>query len=69
METVKREGIDIVFAIDVSKSMLAEDVAPNRLDKSKQIVSANHQPVRSDRIESWRMRRKCFPGIAYHNGL
>jgi len=28
METVKREGIDIVFAVDVSKSMLAEDVAP-----------------------------------------
>ena len=39
METVKREGIDIVFAIDVSKSMLCEDVAPNRLDKSKQLVS------------------------------
>ena len=37
METVKREGIDIVFAMDVSKSMLAEDVAPNRLEKSKQI--------------------------------
>ena len=36
METVKREGIDIVFAVDVSKSMLAEDVAPSRLEKSKQ---------------------------------
>ena len=34
-ETVKREGIDIVFAVDVSKSMLAEDIAPNRLDKTK----------------------------------
>lgn len=33
METVKREGIDIVFAIDVSKSMLAEDIAPSRLEK------------------------------------
>jgi len=33
MEKVKRQGIDIVFAIDVSKSMLAEDVAPNRLEK------------------------------------
>src|SRR5690606_7828706 len=30
METVKREGIDIVFAVDVSKSMLAEDIAPSR---------------------------------------
>jgi Ca-activated chloride channel family protein len=28
LETVKREGVDIVFAIDVSKSMLAEDIAP-----------------------------------------
>ena len=39
METIKREGIDIVFAVDVSKSMLAEDVAPSRLEKSKQLVS------------------------------
>ena len=29
METVKRQGVDIVFALDVSKSMLAEDIAPN----------------------------------------
>ena len=33
LETVKREGVDIVFAIDVSKSMLAEDIAPNRIEK------------------------------------
>lgn len=39
LETVKREGVDIVFAIDVSKSMLAEDIAPNRLEKSKQLVT------------------------------
>jgi Ca-activated chloride channel family protein len=50
METVKREGIDIVFAIDVSKSMLAEDVAPNRLEKSKQIVSQIINQLGSDRI-------------------
>ncbi|MBL4662345.1 MAG: BatA domain-containing protein, partial [Flavobacteriaceae bacterium] len=31
LETIKREGVDIVFALDVSKSMLAEDIAPNRL--------------------------------------
>ena len=36
LETIKREGVDIVFAVDVSKSMLAEDIAPNRLEKSKQ---------------------------------
>lgn len=50
METVKREGIDIVFAIDVSKSMLAEDVAPSRLEKSKQIVSQIINQLGTDRI-------------------
>jgi len=49
-ETVKREGVDIVFAIDVSKSMLAEDVAPSRLEKSKQIVSQIINSLGSDRI-------------------
>ena len=38
LETVRSEGIDIVFAVDVSKSMLAEDIAPNRLEKSRQLV-------------------------------
>jgi Ca-activated chloride channel family protein len=50
LETVKREGVDIVFAIDVSKSMLAEDIAPNRLDKSKRLVSAIINQLASDRI-------------------
>ena len=40
LETVKREGVDLVFAIDVSKSMLAQDIAPNRLEKAKRL-SAN----------------------------
>ena len=35
LKTVKREGVDVVFALDVSKSMLAEDIAPNRLEKAK----------------------------------
>jgi Ca-activated chloride channel family protein len=50
LETVKREGVDIVFAIDVSKSMLAEDIAPNRLEKSKRLVSAIINKLASDRI-------------------
>lgn len=48
--TVKREGIDIVFAIDVSKSMDCDDVAPNRLEKSKQIVSQIINQLGADRI-------------------
>ncbi len=61
METVKREGIDIVFAIDVSKSMLAEDVAPNRLDKSKQIVSQIIKQLGSDRIGIVAYAGSAFP--------
>jgi Ca-activated chloride channel family protein len=49
-ETVKREGVDIVFAVDVSKSMLAEDMAPSRLEKAKQIVSQVINQLGTDRI-------------------
>ncbi|MBQ0907635.1 VWA domain-containing protein [Flavobacterium sp. F-328] len=61
METVKREGIDIVFAMDVSKSMLAEDVAPNRLDKSKQLVSQIIKQLGSDRIGIVAYAGSAFP--------
>ena len=61
METVKREGIDIVFAMDVSKSMLAEDVAPSRLEKSKQIVSQIINQLGSDRIGIVAYAGSAFP--------
>ncbi|MBK8599322.1 MAG: VWA domain-containing protein [Flavobacterium sp.] len=61
METIKREGIDIVFAIDVSKSMLAEDVAPNRLEKSKQIVSQIINQLGNDRIGIVAYAGSAFP--------
>jgi len=38
-ETVTRQGIETVIALDISNSMLADDVAPNRLEKSKRIIS------------------------------
>ncbi len=50
LETVKRKGVDVVFALDVSKSMLAEDVAPNRLEKAKQIIGKTLDALGSDRI-------------------
>ena len=61
METVKREGIDIVFAVDVSKSMLAEDVAPNRLDKTKQLVSQIINQLGNDRIGIVAYAGSAFP--------
>lgn len=61
VETVKREGIDIVFAIDVSKSMLAEDIAPSRLEKTKQIVSQIINNLGSDRIGIVAYAGSAFP--------
>ncbi|MEC4113222.1 VWA domain-containing protein [Myroides pelagicus] len=48
--TVKRQGIDIVFTLDVSKSMLAQDMAPDRLSKMKQLVSQIISNLGPDRI-------------------
>tara|TARA_B100000925_G_C22010408_1_gene476055 strand:+ start:5330 stop:6370 length:1041 start_codon:yes stop_codon:yes gene_type:complete len=50
LKTVKREGVDIVFAIDVSKSMLAEDIAPSRLEKAKRLASEIINNLASDRV-------------------
>jgi Ca-activated chloride channel family protein len=60
-ETVKRQGIDIVFAVDVSKSMLAEDIAPNRLDKTKQIISQVINELGNDRIGVVAYAGSAFP--------
>lgn len=63
LETVKREGVDIVFAVDVSKSMLAEDIAPNRIEKSKQLVTQIINNLASDRIGIIAYAGKAFPQL------
>ncbi|HJN53825.1 MAG TPA: VWA domain-containing protein, partial [Flavobacteriaceae bacterium] len=63
METFKRFGVDIVFAIDVSRSMLAEDVAPNRLEKSKQLVNQIINTLSGDRIGIVAYAGKAFPQL------
>ncbi|GAL65189.1 BatB protein [Jejuia pallidilutea] len=60
LETVKREGVDIVFAVDVSKSMLAEDIAPNRLEKAKQLVTQIINNLASDRVGIIAYAEKLF---------
>jgi len=50
LEKVKRKGVDIVFAVDVSKSMDAEDVPPSRLEKAKRLVSEIIDNLVSDRV-------------------
>ena len=63
LETVKREGVDVVFAIDVSKSMLAEDVAPNRLEKSQQLVTQIINSLASDRVGIIAYAGSAFPQL------
>ncbi|MGB2087329.1 MAG: vWA domain-containing protein [Psychroflexus salarius] len=63
IETLKREGIDIVFALDVSKSMLAEDIAPNRLEKSKQIINQIINKLTADRVGLIGYAGSAFPQI------
>ena len=50
LEQVKREGVDIFVAIDVSLSMKAEDIKPNRLEKAKHMVSKFIDLLQGDRI-------------------
>lgn len=49
-EDIKRTGIDIIVAVDVSKSMLAEDVEPNRLERAKREVYDLCRMLEGDRI-------------------
>ena len=63
MEEIKREGVDVVFAIDVSRSMLAEDIAPNRLEKSKQIVNQILNRLGGDRVGIIGYAGSAFPQL------
>lgn len=50
METVKRSGVEAVIALDISNSMLAEDVTPSRLDKSKKLISRLVDTFNNDKV-------------------
>ena len=63
LETVKREGVDIVFALDVSKSMLVEDIAPNRLEKSKQLITQIINNLAGDRVGIIGYAGSAFPQV------
>ncbi len=50
MEIVQRKGIDIIVALDISQSMLAEDITPNRLERAKHEIGKLIDLLRGDRI-------------------
>lgn len=49
-EKVQRKGVDIIIALDVSKSMLARDIQPDRLTRAKQLVQSMVDKMGSDRV-------------------
>ncbi len=57
---VQKTGIDIVIALDISKSMLAEDIAPSRIERAKMEISSFIKTLRGDRVGL-----VSFAGIAY----
>jgi len=56
----QRKGIDVAIALDVSRSMLAEDLAPNRLERAKQFIKKLMEAMPDDR-----MALVLFAGKAY----
>lgn len=60
LETVKRQGVEVLIALDISNSMMAQDIEPNRLEKAKRLIS---QLV--DRMEQDKVGLIVFAGDAF----
>lgn len=50
IEDIKREGVEVIIALDVSNSMLARDIQPDRLERAKQAISRLVDNLENDRI-------------------
>ena len=50
LKTEKRKGIELIIALDVSNSMMAEDIEPNRLERSKRAISQLVDKLSNDKI-------------------
>jgi Ca-activated chloride channel homolog len=50
MEMIERRGVDVIVALDISKSMLAEDIAPNRLERAKYEIGRFIDLCKGDRV-------------------
>ena len=62
-QKVNRKGTDVVFALDVSRSMLAEDIAPNRLDKAKLLISRTLGQLSGDRVGLIAYAGSAYPAL------
>lgn len=60
IEDVKKQGVEVIIALDVSNSMLAEDIQPNRLTRAKQAISRL-----VDNLDNDKLGLIVFAGDAY----
>jgi len=63
LEKVKRKGIDLMICLDVSNSMMAQDIKPNRLERAKQAISRLIDNMEGDRIGIIVFAGKAFPQL------
>ena len=50
LQQIKKEGVELMLVLDVSNSMLAEDIKPNRLEKAKMAISRMVEKLNNDKI-------------------
>lgn len=50
LETVKRKGVEVMIALDISNSMLAQDIQPSRLEKAKRLISKLVDGMENDKV-------------------
>ena len=68
-EDVKRKGLDLLIAVDTSRSMLSNDVQPSRLDRVKLAIQDLVDELQGDRARSDRLCRTRFPAGAADDRL
>lgn len=62
-QKVNRRGTDVIFALDVSRSMLAEDIAPSRLAKAKLLISRTLKTLQGDRVGIVAYAGSAYPAL------
>jgi len=67
LEKEERKGVDIIIALDVSNSMLAEDIRPNRIERARQAVSRFIDRLSDDRIGLIVFAGKAYPLLPLTN--
>lgn len=69
IEKNSKAGIELMVMMDISQSMLAQDVAPSRLEKSKQLVSTLIEERKNDRVGLGIFAGEAYPLLPLTNDL